>query len=134
MFCLAEETIAAAIFTQLFGEELHFKIAPDAEYSSLQFSVSTLEGNHGQSTPCGGMENNHGHSSWACEAILTNLFMANDKESVLSLNHIWEAFTTKVVFNLHPFFLSTCYQSLQHYKLLLAKPAVALWLSVPKPS
>lgn len=84
MFCLTEETIAAAIFMQLFREELHLKITLEKEYSFLQFSVNTLEGNHGQSTPCGGMENNHRHGSWACEAILTNLFMANDKESVLS--------------------------------------------------
>lgn len=53
MFCLIEETIAAAIFMQLSGEELHSeKISLVAQCSSLQFSLNTAEGNHGRSTPC----------------------------------------------------------------------------------
>lgn len=44
-------TIAAAISIQLLGEELHLEITLGAEYSSLQFSLNTSEGNHGQSTP-----------------------------------------------------------------------------------
>lgn len=52
MFCLTEETIAAAISTQLLEEELHLEITLVAECSSFQFSINTFKGNHGQSTPC----------------------------------------------------------------------------------
>lgn len=52
MLSLTEETIAAAISMQLLGEELHLEITLVAECSSLQFSLNTSKGNHGQSTPC----------------------------------------------------------------------------------